>query len=273
MALTLQFLVLAATAVFWWLARRDLTVNAADARAPAVEDWAKLRMTVEQLMVELERRAVVAEQRIYEAELRLRLVEQRLQAAFERADLAPALAAAPASPAPLVLLTETAVPIPEHGALAAGRNGQGRGAPADASAGILGEVPPAAPPVPGTVPQVLITAPLTGSQVPSTVPLTAPLLLPGAAAPPLAVDMSLRGAAFVDTEPAVPALPAAERLDAPASFAAPPPFHLTPEEARYRPVYALADAGEADPAEIARQTGLPRGEVELVLSLRARRPV
>lgn len=273
MALVLQFLVLAATALFWWLARRDLTVKAADARAPAVEDWAKLRMIVEQLMVELERRAVVAEQRIYEAEQRLRLVEQRLQAAFERADVAPALGAAPASPAPLVLLTETAVPVPEHGALAAGRDGQGRGMPADASVGGQRELPPAVPPVPGTASQVLSTAPLPGSQVPGTTPLTSPLLLPGAAAPPLAVDMSLRGAAFVDTEPSAPALPAAERLDAPASSAAPPPFHLTPEEMRYRPVYALADAGETDPAEIARQTGLPRGEVELVLSLRARRPV
>ncbi len=40
---------------------------------------------------------------------------------------------------------------------------------------------------------------------------------------------------------------------------------------RYEPVYTLLAAGVADPAEIARRTGLGRGEVELILSLRDRR--
>lgn len=224
MAWVFQFLVLALTALLWWLARRDLTSKAADARAPAAEDWARLRVTVEQLMVELERRAVVAEQRIYEAEQRLRLVEQRLQAAFTRADLAPGASAAPEPPVPLV-------------------------------SGVGAFAPPAARAVSGSAEPMPVLPTLSGAA-----PLTAPLLLPGAAAPPLAVDMSLRSASFVEAEPAAPALPAA-----------PPPLRLTPEEARYLPVYALADAGQTDPAEIARQTGLPRGEIELVLSLRARR--
>lgn len=43
-------------------------------------------------------------------------------------------------------------------------------------------------------------------------------------------------------------------------------------DGRYAPVYALAEAGETDLSEIARRTGLGRGEVELVLALRARRP-
>lgn len=42
-------------------------------------------------------------------------------------------------------------------------------------------------------------------------------------------------------------------------------------DGRYAPVYALAEAGETDLSEIARRTGLGRGEVELVLNLRARR--
>lgn len=40
---------------------------------------------------------------------------------------------------------------------------------------------------------------------------------------------------------------------------------------RYAPVYALLAAGVSDPAEIARQTSLNRGEVDLILSLRGRR--
>ena len=39
---------------------------------------------------------------------------------------------------------------------------------------------------------------------------------------------------------------------------------------RYAPVYALLEAGVFDPVEIARQTGLGRGEVDLILSLRRR---
>ena len=66
--------------------------------------------------------------------------------------------------------------------------------------------------------------------------------------------------------------------------AAPPSFgprgHLdqkepTPAEPepdpRLAPVYALLEAGVFDPVEIARQTGLGRGEVDLILSLRDRR--
>lgn len=40
---------------------------------------------------------------------------------------------------------------------------------------------------------------------------------------------------------------------------------------RYAPVYALLASGVSDPIEIARQTGLGRGEVDLILSLRDRR--
>lgn len=43
------------------------------------------------------------------------------------------------------------------------------------------------------------------------------------------------------------------------------------EGASHAPLYALLDEGVTDPAEIARRTGLGRGEVDLILSLRARR--
>ena len=42
---------------------------------------------------------------------------------------------------------------------------------------------------------------------------------------------------------------------------------------RYAPVYALVRDGISDPVEIARLTGLGRGEVELILSLRDRRAI
>lgn len=44
-----------------------------------------------------------------------------------------------------------------------------------------------------------------------------------------------------------------------------------PVEPRFAAVYALADSGVADVREIARQTGLECGEIELVLALRPRR--
>ena len=43
------------------------------------------------------------------------------------------------------------------------------------------------------------------------------------------------------------------------------------EDDRFAPARALAAAGVTDPTEIARRTGLGRGEVELLLNLRARR--
>lgn len=44
-----------------------------------------------------------------------------------------------------------------------------------------------------------------------------------------------------------------------------------PGSGSHAPLYALLDEGVTDPAEIARRTGLGRGEVDLILSLRARR--
>ena len=47
---------------------------------------------------------------------------------------------------------------------------------------------------------------------------------------------------------------------------------LAPEaDPRHQPVFALLAEGVTDPAEIARRTGLGRGEVDLILSLHARR--
>ncbi len=58
--------------------------------------------------------------------------------------------------------------------------------------------------------------------------------------------------------------------------ALPPPPAADPRPApeadpRHQPVFALLAQGVTDPAEIARQTGLGRGEVDLILSLHARR--
>jgi hypothetical protein len=51
----------------------------------------------------------------------------------------------------------------------------------------------------------------------------------------------------------------------------PPSTVVEPEIASHASLYALLDEGVTDPAEIARRTGLGRGEVDLILSLRARR--
>lgn len=53
---------------------------------------------------------------------------------------------------------------------------------------------------------------------------------------------------------------------------APPPSTVSGTgSASHAALYALLDEGVTDPAEIARRTGLGRGEVDLILSLRARR--
>lgn len=236
MAWVVQFLVLAFTAVLWWLARRDLTARAADARAPAAEDWARLRVTVEQLMVELERRAVVAEQRIYEAEQRLRLVEQRLQASLAQAESTQGLAVAPATTLPAAPAMEDVMPAPER---------TGEAALLAVAPKIGGNAAPA--------PSLSLAERPTAPALPVAEKTTAPSLA-------------------VAEKTTAPDLPAAASAPPVSPVSAPPPLHLTPEEARYLPVYALADAGEADAAEISRQTGLPRGEIELVLSLRIRCP-
>lgn len=237
MGLVLQFLVLALTAALWWAARRDLALKAADARTPVVEDWARLHVTVEQLMVELERRAVVAEQRVYTAEQSLQQVEQRLQAALAHASDAQSVGAASGP---------SAAPVP--GALSAVPTGE-PAVPVQASIAVVDRGGPEAAVAPlSAAPPLTVAGPPPGTAIAGT---TAPA--------PLA-DTAGRAIPFVEWEPSLPA-----RASAPQD---PPPV---PQDPRYLPVYALADAGETDAAEIARRTRLPRGEVELVLSLRARR--
>ena len=61
-------------------------------------------------------------------------------------------------------------------------------------------------------------------------------------------------------------------LAAPSSGAAlPSPPPVEPETGAHAALSALLSEGVTDPAEIARRTGLGRGEVDLILSLRARR--
>lgn len=78
-------------------------------------------------------------------------------------------------------------------------------------------------------------------------------------------------------------LDAVERAASSEPLVPPPAFPFAPDlspaaqpsdslpEPRYEPVYALLASGVADPVEIARRTGLGRGEVDLILSLRDRR--
>ncbi len=74
---SVQFLVLAFTAVVWWLARRDLSARAASLHAPAMADLENLQAVIEALTADLEFRAEAAEQRIHDAEQRLAAIMAR----------------------------------------------------------------------------------------------------------------------------------------------------------------------------------------------------
>ena len=89
-----------------------------------------------------------------------------------------------------------------------------------------------------------------------------------------AVEAAQSQAVPLEAAPLEAAQPAV--LSRPAAFFSPPVPEPAPEPAgqpdpRYAPVYALLNAGISDPVEIARQTGLGRGEIDLILSLRGRR--
>ena len=96
-------------------------------------------------------------------------------------------------------------------------------------------------------------------------------------APAPAPMPSLGASPLLPMPPAPPTTPVpmemasgdAARLSFPALFREPPAPES--EVAAHAPLYALLEAGVTDPAEITRRTGLGRGEVDLILSLRARR--
>ncbi len=92
----------------------------------------------------------------------------------------------------------------------------------------------------------------TGSPQRPSLPLDRPI------GPPVSQAEALKAASSTDRAPPTPR--GAE------SFAGPRPR----ADQRYEPIYTLADYGY-DPAEIARRTGTPVGEVQLILSLRAAR--
>lgn len=84
-------------------------------------------------------------------------------------------------------------------------------------------------------------------------------LLPGAGAVPGSESM-----------PAALSLHSSPALSVPGAAPAPEP-QAEPENASHAVLYALLAEGVTDPAEIARRTSLGQGEVDLLLSLRARR--
>ena len=83
--------------------------------------------------------------------------------------------------------------------------------------------------------------------------------VPASDPPRLSPSPAERGGDLLAAAPFAPAVP----LIAPR-----PALEADP---RHQPVFALLAEGVTDPAEIARQTGLGRGEVDLILSLHARR--
>ncbi len=134
----------------------------------------------------------------------------------------------------------------------------------------LQEVRPSPAPVP-------MPAPASAPTVMSLSPMP-PFAPPPEAAPvgivPAAVPVPMAASVSVPAPVSAPApMPALSALPPSASF---PVFSqdleaAEPEIAAHAPLYALLEAGVTDPAEITRRTGLGRGEVDLILSLRARR--
>ena len=92
-----------------------------------------------------------------------------------------------------------------------------------------------------------------------------PALNPGGAEPIRAERGAWLPVAAVPAEPVPVAAVPAEPVPVAAGPAEPLP------DPHYEPVYVLLASGVADPVEIARRTGLGRGEVDLILSLRDRR--
>ena len=106
-----------------------------------------------------------------------------------------------------------------------------------------------------------------------------------AAPPPVAVPKD-EPVPIAKPEPAIRPRPAAKLRQARAPDPPPEPVPAVPEpilppampeaaplseaDRRHGALEALLDAGVTDPTEIARQTGLGRGEVDLILSLRQR---
>ena len=81
----------------------------------------------------------------------------------------------------------------------------------------------------------------------------------------LVTDLSQRLTAL-ELAARVTALPVSAALP----FVPRAPATTVPPNAQYAPVYALLDEGVSEASEIARRTGLSRGEVDLILGLRAR---
>ncbi len=122
MDLFVQFLVLAFTAVVWWIARRDLNARAAETNLSRSAEWRTLRSTIEDLITLLEQRAEAAEQRLAAA-------ERRVAALVEEARRLP-------DPMPLPALAEDEKYAPVYALAASGmtdtteiarRTGLGRG--------------------------------------------------------------------------------------------------------------------------------------------------
>ena len=97
-----QFLVLAFTALVWWLARRDLTANASRLRAASSAEVDRLRETVEALTAALEERVTTEEKR-----LSALIVEARsLQAPLVPRSVETVAASVPPQAAPAAVLSE-----------------------------------------------------------------------------------------------------------------------------------------------------------------------
>ncbi|BDI34382.1 hypothetical protein CCAX7_64330 [Capsulimonas corticalis] len=227
-----QYLVLGFTAILWWLARRDLTARASRLRASSSAEVDRLRETVEALTTALEERVTNEEKR-----LSALIAEARsLQSPLTASD-----GAVPAEhPVAEVLAAPPIMEIPAAQPVAVTPVAD----PA-AQASAAPEIVEEPAPTPAPVAAAAVIEPLVETVAVTDAPVEAASTDTKAASAP---------------EPETPSEP-------------PSPLHqqILESERRAALVRAQLAIGLTDAIEIARRTGLPRGEVELLIGLRALR--
>ncbi|MCW3059802.1 MAG: hypothetical protein JWQ02_1623 [Capsulimonas sp.] len=236
-----QFLVLAFTALVWWLAKRDLTARAARLRAASSAEVDQLKETVEALTAALEERVTKEEKRLSALIAEARALQSPLASVPASVsalqEVRPSSAPTPFSPPAVEVL---AAPI----AAAAPKPSIAVAAPSPVAA----QEPVAPAPLVDGKPKEAATEPVPAAAEPNLVEEA-----PGNTLPEDLV------ASDVSAEPEI----AAE----------PPTLHQQVMEAERRAALVRAQLaiGVIDPIEIVRRTGLPRGEVELLIGLRSLR--
>ncbi|MEO7719207.1 MAG: hypothetical protein ABIY70_23660 [Capsulimonas sp.] len=243
-----QFLVLAFTALVWWLAKRDLTARAARLRAASSAEVDQLKETVEALTAALEERVTKEEKRLSALIAEARALQSPLVSS-----VASVTAPSEVSRVAAVPVSSAAVEAPVTPIVAA------------APKPPVAVTPQAAAPSAAKEPASPVIAEEPAAPAVKTLKKAADEIVSPAAAPIGVGDAQ-------DSAPPEDLL-ASDAAAKPEITAEPPTLHQQVMEAERRAALVRAQLaiGVIDPIEIVRRTGLPRGEVELLIGLRSLR--